>query len=51
MKRYDVLRKLVDHGADLTARDADFDATPLTWARFIGHQDVVAWLEEHDAPS
>ncbi len=46
----DILRKLVDRGADLAARDPDFGSTPLTWARFIGQQDVVAWLEEHDAP-
>jgi uncharacterized damage-inducible protein DinB len=46
----DLLRKLVDHGADLTTRDPDFDATPLTWARFIDRPHVVTWLEEHDAP-
>jgi hypothetical protein len=46
----DVLRKLVDRGADLAARDPDFDATPLSWARFIGQPQVVAWLEELGAP-
>ena len=46
----DLLRKLVDHGADLATRDPDFDATPLTWARFIDRPHVVAWLEELDAP-
>lgn len=46
----DLLRKLVDYGADLATRDPDFDATPLTWARFIDRPQVVAWLEEHDAP-
>ena len=46
----DLLCKLVDHGADLAARDPDFDATPLTWARFMQRDRVVAWLEEHDAP-
>lgn len=46
----DLLRKLVDHGADLATRDPDFDATPLTWARFIDRPQVVTWLEEHDAP-
>lgn len=45
-----LLRKLVDHGADLAARDPDFDATPLTWARFMHRDQVVAWLDEHDAP-
>lgn len=45
-----LLRKLVDHGADLAARDPDFDATPLTWARFMHRPHVVAFLEEQDAP-
>ena len=35
--------------ADLTARDPDFDATPLTGAQFTGRDAVVAWLEAHDA--
>jgi uncharacterized damage-inducible protein DinB len=46
----DLLRKLVHLGADLGARDDDFDATPLTWARFMRREHVVAWLEQHDAP-
>lgn len=46
----DLLRKLVDHGADLATRDPDFDSTPLTWARFTDRERVVEWLEEHDAP-
>ncbi|HVM09099.1 MAG TPA: DinB family protein [Acidimicrobiales bacterium] len=45
-----LLRKLVEHGADLSTRDPDFGATPLTWARFIDRPRVVAWLEERDAP-
>lgn len=46
----DVLRKLVDVGADLRARDGDFDSTPLTWARFMRRDNVVAWLEALNAP-
>ena len=46
----DLLRKLVDHGADLATRDPDFDATPRTWARFIQQPAVVTWLEERGAP-
>lgn len=46
----DLLRTLVDHGADLSARDPDFGATPLAWARFMQREHVVAWLEERDAP-
>ena len=46
----DILGKLVDRGADLAARDPDFDATPLTWARFIDRPHVVSWLEARGAP-
>lgn len=45
-----VLRELVAAGADLGARDDDFDSTPLTWARFMQRDHVVAWLEEQHAP-
>ncbi len=47
----DVVRKLVDHGTDLAARDPDFGATALTWARFTRRHDVVAWLDERNAPA
>ena len=40
----DLLRQLVDLGADLGARDDDFDSTPLTWARFMRRDHVVEWL-------
>ena len=46
----DLLRKLVDLGADLGARDDDFNSTPLTWARFMRREHVVAWLEGQNAP-
>lgn len=46
----DLVRELVDRGADLAARDPDFNATPLTWARFVRRTDVVAWLEDRGAP-
>jgi ankyrin repeat protein len=45
-----LLRKLVDLGADLGARDDDFDSTPLTWARFMRRDHVVEWLEGQNAP-
>ena len=45
-----LLRELVEHGADLAARDPDFGATPLTWARFMQRARVVTWLEEQGAP-
>jgi hypothetical protein len=31
----DVIRLLIERGADLSARDADFDATPLGWAEYV----------------
>lgn len=41
----DVARRLVEHGADVTARDEEYHATPLEWAR-RGEQDaLVAYLE------
>jgi hypothetical protein len=46
----DLLRKLVDLGADLGARDDDFDSTPLAWARFMRREHVVEWLEGQNAP-
>jgi uncharacterized damage-inducible protein DinB len=46
----ELLRKLIDLGADLGARDDDFNATPLTWARYMRRDHVVAWLEEQHAP-
>lgn len=45
----DVVEMLVEHGADITARDPQFDATPLTWARFTDRTRVVRWLEDHGA--
>jgi hypothetical protein len=27
-------------------RDPEFHASPLEWARFLGHDHVVAWFEE-----
>ena len=46
----DLLRKLVELGADLGARDNDFNATPLAWARFMRREHVVSWLEGQNAP-
>jgi hypothetical protein len=45
----DIVQLLVDHGADIDARDPEFDATPLTWARFTDREQVAAWLEAHGA--
>ena len=41
----DVVQRLVERGADPAARDPEFHAPALEWARFLRQQDVVAWLE------
>lgn len=42
----DVVKTLLDHGADSTATDPEFHATPLQWAEFLGHGAVAAYLRE-----
>ena len=39
-----VVKTLLDHGADPAATDPEFHATPLQWAEFLHHQDVVDLL-------
>jgi hypothetical protein len=41
----DVVQALVEHGADVAARDDQFHAVPLEWARFLGQHHVAEWLE------
>jgi ankyrin repeat protein len=41
----DVVRHLVQRGADTRARDPEFNALPVEWARFLRHADVAEWLE------
>ena len=41
----EVVELLVEHGADLSATDPEFHATPATWARFLGHEHIGAWLD------
>lgn len=40
----DVIRVLVDAGADATVHDATHDATPAGWAEHGGHTAAVALL-------
>jgi ribosomal protein S18 acetylase RimI-like enzyme len=42
----DLARLLLAAGADPTRRDPEFDATPLDWARHLGHDAVAAVLAE-----
>ena len=44
------LRVLVEHGADLTAVDPEFDATPLGWAEFFDKPDAAEYLRSVDPP-
>ncbi len=39
---------LVERGADLAARDPEYRATPLVWARFVGEDAVAEWLEAQE---
>ena len=43
----EVVQLLVERGADTMARDPDFDAPALEWARFLQQRHVVEWLEAH----
>jgi hypothetical protein len=47
--RVDVVRTLLDLGADASATDPDFHATPLQWAEFLGHRPVADVLRSHAA--
>lgn len=42
--RADLVAWLLDHGADPTCRDRDFDATPAGWATHGGHPELAAVL-------
>ena len=44
------LRLLVEHGADLSARDPQFNATPLGWAKFFEKGDATTYLRSLNAP-
>ncbi|MCC6003801.1 MAG: ankyrin repeat domain-containing protein [Thermofilum sp.] len=43
------VRKLLRKGANVNAKYGDSDLTPLHWAAFLGHVDVVRLLLEHGA--
>jgi hypothetical protein len=44
----EVAQILVAHGADTEARDPEFHAPPIEWARFLGQRRVVAWFESRE---
>jgi uncharacterized damage-inducible protein DinB len=39
-----VVQALLDHGADASARDPEFRATPRQWAQFLNHEAVADFL-------
>jgi hypothetical protein len=39
----DAVRLLVEHGADVHARDRNFDGTPLSFANYKGQRRVVEY--------
>ena len=42
----DVVKKLLEHGADPSVTDPEFHATPLQWAEFLRRKAVAAHLRE-----
>jgi hypothetical protein len=40
-----IVQLLLEHGADPTIRDTEFDHPPLEWARFFGQDHVIKYLE------
>jgi hypothetical protein len=44
----DVVKTLLEHGADANATDPDFHATPRQWAAFLHHPAVATYLEGHE---
>lgn len=45
----DMIRRLVERGADIGNRDNPFGATPLSWAHHNRQQAVFDWFREHCA--
>ena len=44
------VKKLLEAGADLTARDEHLRSTPLAWAAKFGQLEMVKFLLRHGAP-
>ena len=43
----DVVRYLLENGADVNARDTFYQGTPITWAIFSEHVEIIALLLEN----
>jgi peptide-methionine (S)-S-oxide reductase len=44
-----IVRLLVERGADWTMRDIRYDGSPLDWAEHLGHTRIADYLREHGA--
>ncbi len=47
--RLELAEVLLDHGAELEARDRKFNATPIGWANERGHMELVRYLSDRGA--
>ncbi len=44
----EMAKLLIELGADPSIRDEEFDATPLGWAEYGQHTEVVEYLKEFE---
>ena len=45
----DIVKLLIEKGADPNVQDTFYKATPLTWANMKKHEEIAAYLKEHGA--
>ena len=45
----DAVELLLRHGASVTARDGRYGGTPAGWAKYAGHAELAALIEEEAA--
>ncbi len=45
----EMVKLLIELGADPVIRDTEFDATPLGWAEYGGHDEVAEFLKQFEA--
>jgi ankyrin repeat protein len=43
-----MVRFLVEHGADVSARDDEWQGTPKAWAAQKGHEEVIEFLRAYE---
>ncbi len=47
MNSIETLRFFLERGGDLTIKDGQYHATPLGWAEFLGHPEVMVFLRQY----